>query len=134
MQIEHSSHSVYELGYHIVWATKFRKPVLVDAVAIIARRIIAESCVAYGWKLKEIEIMPDHVHLFVRADPHTSPGEIAKTLKSLSAVRVFYEFPKIKKQKFWGSGLWSSSTYFGSVGHISEDVIRRYIQDQKTRD
>ena len=133
MDIERSSHAVYELGYHIVWVTKFRKPVLAGAVEIITRRIIAETCVAYGWKLEEIEVMPDHVHIFVRSDPQTSPGEIAKTIKSISAVRVFYEFPKLKKQKFWGSGLWSPSTYYGSVGHISEDAIRNYIQEQKTR-
>lgn len=77
--------------------------------------------------------MPDHVHIFVQADHLTAPVEIAKTLKSISAVRIFYAFPKLKSRKFWGSGLWSRGTYFASVGHISEDAIRRYIETQKVR-
>lgn len=112
MEVKRKSHQVYELGYHIIWTTKYRHPVLVDAVAITARQIIAQACVAYGWELLEIEVMPDHVHVFVSASPQTPPAEIAKTLKSISAVKVFTTFPKLKGQKFWGSGLWSPSTYF----------------------
>ena len=77
--------------------------------------------------------MPDHVHMFVTANPQTAPAEIAGTVKSISAVRIFTQFPALKGRKFWGSGLWSPSTYFGSVGHISEDTVRRYIQTQKER-
>lgn len=94
---------------------------------------IAETCLAYGWQLKELEIMPDHVHMFVSAPPQTAPAEIARTVKSISAVKIFTAHPKLKGRKFWGSGLWSPSTYFGTVGHISEDTVRRYIQTQKER-
>ena len=133
MEIKTNSHQVYELGYHIVWVTKYRHPVLVDAVAIVVKQVIAQTCVVYDWKLLEIEVMPDHIHIFVSASPQTAPAEIAKTIKSISAVTVFTAFPKLKGQRFWGSGLWSPSTYFGSVGHISEESIRRYIQNQKKR-
>lgn len=133
MELQRNSHQVYELGYHIIFCTKYRHPVLDGAVGVTCKNIIAETCVAYGWDLKEIEVMPDHVHLFVSAPPQTSPSEIAKTIKSISAVRIFYEYPRLKGRKFWGSGLWSPSTYFGSVGHISEDTVRRYIQSQKAR-
>ena len=133
MDMKSNSHQVYELGYHIIFCTKYRRDVLDGAVGITCKNIIAETCAAYDWDLHAIEVMPDHVHMFVSASPQTSPSEIAKTVKSISAVRIFYEYPKLKGQKFWGSGLWSPSTYFGSVGHISEDVVRRYIQTQKKR-
>jgi putative transposase len=87
----------------------------------------------YGWELQEIEVMPDHVHIFVQADHMTAPVEIAKILKSISAVHIFHTFPKLKGRKFWGSGLWSRGTYYATVGHISEDAIRRYIESQKKR-
>ncbi|MGV3016979.1 transposase [Rothia sp. 88186D007BW] len=51
----------------------------------------------------------------------------------MSAVHIFTAFPQLKGRKFWGSGLWSPSTYYGSVGHVSEQTVRRYIQDQKKR-
>jgi putative transposase len=104
---------------------------LVGPVEIACRNILAETCAAYDWGLEEIEVMPDHIHLFIRANPSTPPADIARTLKSISAVRIFTQFPTLKGRKFWASGLWSPSTYYGSVGHISEDVVRRYIQEQK---
>lgn len=76
---------------------------------------------------------PGYVHLFIQADPSTAPSQIAATLKSISAVHIFTAFPQLKGRKFWGSGLWSPSTYYGSVGHVSEQTVRRYIQDQKKR-
>jgi putative transposase len=78
--------------------------------------------------------MPDHVHIFVQADHTTAPVEIAKTLRSISAVHIFNKFPTLKGRKFWGSGLWSRGTYYASVGHISEDALRKYIQTQKERE
>ena len=73
------------------------------------------------------------IHIFVQADPQTAPLEIAKTLKSISAVHLFNRFPKLKSRKFWGSGLWSRGTYYATVGHLNEETVRKYIATQKTR-
>lgn len=133
MEEKHSKHAVSKLGYHIIWTPKFRRPILTDNVETELKHILAQTCVAYDWTLHELEIMPDHVHCFIQADYLTSPGEIAKTLKSISAVKLFTVFPHLKQQKFWGTGLWSDSTYYGSVGEISEATVRKYIQNQKTK-
>lgn len=133
MEEKHSQHAVSKIGYHIIWCPKFRHPILVDEVETELKHILGETCLAYGWVLHELEIMPDHVHCFIQTDHLTSPGEVAKTLKSISAVKLFTLFPSLKQQKFWGTGLWSSSTYYGSVGEISESVVRKYIQNQKTK-
>lgn len=133
MEIKRDTHSVYEIGYHIVFCTKYRRDVLVGDIETVCRNVLAQTCVAYEWQLHDIEIMPDHVHMFISAKPNVSPMEIAKTLKSISAITLFREFPVIKRQKFWGSGMWSPSTYFGTVGHVSAETISRYIQDQKKR-
>lgn len=133
MEEKHDNHSVSKLGYHIIWCPKFRHPILKDAVEIELRHILHQTCITYDWSLQELEIMPDHVHLFVQASPNDTPNTIAKTLKSISAVHLFNKFPKLKGQKFWGTGLWSPSTYYGSVGEISEDTVRKYIQEQKTK-
>ena len=129
-----SNHAVFSLGYHIIWCPKYRHAVLDEALAIELKHIIAETCSVYGWELQTIEVMPDHVHIFVQADHLTAPVEIAKTLKSISAVHLFHIFPKLKGRKFWGSGLWSRGTYYATVGHISEDAVRRYIESHKERD
>ncbi len=93
-----------------------------DAIEIELKKILAETCEEYGWKLETMETMPDHM---------TAPVEITKTLKSISAVYLFTTFPKLKAKKFWGSGLWSRSSYYGAVGHVSEEKVKKYIEDQQ---
>ncbi len=63
----------------------------------------------------------------------TAPVEIAKTMKSISAVYIFTKFPDLKQRKFWGSGLWSKGTFYSSVGGVSEEAVKRYIETQKDR-
>lgn len=125
--------AVFSLGYHIIFCPKYHHAVLTDAIAVELKRIIAETCAVYGWELQAIEVRPDHVHVLVQADPTTAPVQMAQTLKSISAVHIFHAFPKLKGRKFWGSGLWSRGTYYATVGHISDDAIRRYIQSRKDR-
>lgn len=133
MEIVHSKHAAYEIGYHIIWCTKFRKKVIDQQVEVELSKCLHETCRAYGWTLSSFESMPDHVHLFVESTPEFSPREIAQTLKSISALTLFRTFPTLKKNNFWGSGMWSRSTYYGSVGHVSESTVRKYIETQKER-
>jgi putative transposase len=132
VKIYNDNHCVHEIAYHIIFCTKYRHPIIKDAVEIELKKILAETCEQYGWKLETMETMPDHVHLFIRTDHMTAPVEIAKTLKSISAVYLFTTFPKLKAKKFWGSGLWSRSTYYGAVGHVSEETVKKYIEDQQS--
>lgn len=133
MEEKHSKHAVSKLGYHLIWTPKFRHPILVDQVEKELKHILGETCVAYGWVLHELKIAPDHVHCFIQTDHLTSPGEIAKTLKNISAVKLFTLFPELKKQKFWGTGLWGDSTYYGNAREISETTVHNYIQNQKAK-
>lgn len=131
--LKSTKHAVYDINYHIVWCTKFRHEVLTGPVEVAAKQIIGQTCRNYGWLLSEVEIMPDHVHILVSAPPTESPNNIASTLKSISAVHLFTKFHNLKKGKFWGTGLWSSSTFYGTVGNADESIIRNYIQNQKKR-
>lgn len=125
------NHAIFSLGYHIIWSTKYRKEVLKDGIDIEIKRILSQVCAENDWELKEIEVMPDHVHLFVMADHTVAPVQIAQVLKSTSAIYIFEKYPEVKKRSFWGSGLWSRSTYYGSVGQISAETVTKYIQNQK---
>jgi putative transposase len=128
-----SSHSINLIGYHLVWCTKFRHPILKDGVDIIVKQAIGETCFEYNWSIKAIEVMPDHVHIFLQANPEDKPIDIVKTLKSISSVAVFYSFPKLKGQKFWGSCLWFKGSYYASVGQIFQVAIKNYILSQKSK-
>lgn len=133
MEKSQQNNSICKLAYHIVWCTKFRHKILQEKESVILKLILNETAIAYGWKIGALEIMPDHVHILIEA-PHTiAPVTIAQTLKSISAVRLFYAFPGLKQKKFWGTGLWSKGTFYGTVGSTSEENIQKYIEEQKSK-
>ena len=131
MQQMSSAHAQHQIGLHLIWCTKYRHPILVGAVEVILKEIFAETCMHYEWQIQALEIMPDHVHLFLQIDHQTRPVDVSATLKSISAVKLFTVFSKLKRRKFWGSGLWSPSTYYGTVGQVNEQTIKCYIEQQK---
>lgn len=133
MKLMKSKHAVYEIGYHFVFCTKFRHKIFEGCIEPEVTKILGQTCANYNWIVKSIEVMPDHVHLYIQTDHTYAPVTIAQILKSVSAVYIFTKFPNIKQEKFWGSGLWSSSTYYGTVGKITEDKIINYIQSQKLK-
>ena len=83
----------------------------------------------FGHEIVSMEIANDHVHLFVEADPKWSPAEIAKQFKGYSGRTILKHHPEIKQRYFWESGLWKDGYYVGTTGAVSEDVVRRYIEE-----
>lgn len=133
MDIKATKHCRYNINYHMVWCPKYRHDVLTGDVDFFLKELISTICKGYGYDLLELEVMPDHIHLFVSTPPYIAPTEIVKTIKSISATSVFRKFKKLKGRKFWGSGLWSKGYYVGTAGTVTVETIRRYIDEQKTR-
>lgn len=121
---------VYNLSYHLIWCPKYRKPVLVGAVAERLRDLILDKAEAGGWVVRDLEVMPDHVHVFLSAAPSDSVAQIMAALKGGTARTLREEFPQLRRKL---PSLWTRSYYAESVGHVSEKTVRRYIQDQKLR-
>jgi putative transposase len=80
--------------------------------------------------IEKMEIMPDHVHLFIKADPTASPHWIVQQLKGYTSHEMRNEFPELKSRL---PSLWTRSYYCESVGHISEATIKRYIEEQRNQ-
>jgi len=118
---------VYHTAYHIVWIPKHRKPVLVGETAERLEELIREVAEKYGFEILALEIMPDHVHLFVSAHPKFAPATLVKLFKGITARKLFKEFPELKKKL--RSGLWTPSYYIGTAGNVSAEAIRRYIEE-----
>jgi putative transposase len=119
----YANHCVYNLGYHLIWCTKYRKKILDYKL----RDLFIEKAEKIGVFIEVMEIMPDHVHLFVKTNQNNSPSFIVKELKGYSSHNLRKEFPYLKSLK----SLWTHSYYCESVGCISENTIKRYIENQK---
>ena len=128
-----TAHSVYNLNYHIVLVVRYRHEVLVDGVEEFLKQQIPDICTRYGWEQLALEVMPDHVHLFVSAPPVTAPNTIARTIKSITAIAIFKAYPALKQRRFWGGSFWSDGCYYGSAGTVSAATIANYIRNQKSK-
>lgn len=119
--------SATNICYHIVWTTKYRKKLLSDDIQISLKNILYDKCNQLSIKLKAIEIMSDHVHLFIQTTPLLSISFILKQLKGFSSHELRKSFVELCKYKH----LWTRSYYCETIGHINEATIIKYINDQK---
>lgn len=124
----HATTCVYNLGYHIIWCPKYRRKVLQPLVSDRLKTLLEEKSAEIDVIIEIMEIMPDHVHLFVKAKPTASPHWIIQQLKGYTSRLLRQEFLILRTRL---PTLWTRSYYIESCGHISEDVVKRYIEDQK---
>ena len=128
----HARTCVYNVNYHIVWSTKYREEVLTDKIQTYLKALFLEIAKEKGFAIARMEITPDYVCVFVSAHPKISPSYIAKMLKGISARKTLMQYPELTNQ-LWKGHLWNSSFYIETIGSISEDAIKKYIEHQKIR-
>jgi putative transposase len=134
MGIRSTKSAVYDLKYHLVWVPKYRKHIFDDELIEYVKEIFQQIAEEYEFRIDTMEIMEDHVHVFIEAPPRYSPSEIVQTMKSISAREVFKRYPKLRKQ-LWAHELWSDGYFVRSVGdNVTSDIIRKYIEYQTHQD
>ena len=119
---------VYTLQYHFVWCPKYRRKVLTGAVAERLKALLYQKANELGVTVEGLEVLPDHVHLFVAASPTDAPQYLANQFKGYTSRVLREEFSGLKSRL---PSLWSRSYYVGSAGHVSADTIQKYIEQQK---
>jgi putative transposase len=122
--------AVYNLHYHLVWCPKYRRPVLTDAVEARLKALLTEKAAAMDVQIEALEVLPDHVHLFVAAPPTDAPQHLANQFKGYTSRVLRQEFAHLRSRL---PTLWSRSYYVGSAGQVSEETIKHYIASQKER-
>jgi putative transposase len=122
--------AVFSLKYHLVFCPKYRKSVLLGPVAERLKALLTTKAAELHVTLHTLEVMPDHVHMFVESDPGMAPAKLAAQFKGYTSRILRHEFRHLRSQL---PSLWSRSYYIGSVGHVSEATVRRYIENQKGR-
>jgi putative transposase len=120
--------AVFSLKHHIVWCPKYRRSVLVPPVDARLKELLAEIAKEHEMTLHAIEVMPDHVHIFVESDPTRCVAEIVNRFKGRTSRILRQEFRHLRSRL---PTLWSRSYFAATVGAVSEAMIRRYIEAQK---
>jgi len=126
----HNAGSFYNMNYHFVWCPKYRRKVLQPPIDSRLKELLFEKSQEIGLTIKQLEVMPDHVHIFVTGDPTRPAQWIVNQLKGFTSSVLRQEFPELKTRL---PTLWSRSYFCETIGHISEETVKKYIQDQKNR-
>ena len=126
MSYRKTAHSVYDLKYHLVWITKYRKPVLRGEIARRLRELVRQTCATLDVYIISGHIANDHVHLLVSVPPTISVSEL---MKRVSSRLMLEEFGELNRQ-FWGRHLWARGYFAASSGNVTDEVIKEYIASQ----
>lgn len=129
MQTKRTRHAVYQIAYHFVWCPKYRRPVLVGAIADRLIELINETTESLDGEIIEFVVRSDHVHLFASFPPTLAIYRIMHRLKGVSSHALRNEFPELKSRL---PSLWTRSYYVGTAGNVSSETIRKYIENQST--
>ena len=126
-----SSHAVYDVKYHIIWVTKYRYKILNGNISRRLRELIRQGCEARNITIISGNIGKDHIHILLSCPPSLAASKIVQYLKGRSSRLLQEEFPELKK-RYWGQHLWGRGYYCATVGSVTEEMIRNYIEKQES--
>ena len=129
MSYRKTSHSVYDLKYHVVWITKYRKPVLRGEIAKRLRELVRLECEKLDVYILTGHVAKDHVHLLVSVPPQVAVSKLMQQLKGSSSRKMLQEFGELSHQ-FWGRHLWARGYFAASSGNVTDEIIKQYIESQ----
>ena len=129
--VTHGRGYVYSLQYHIVWVTKYRKPIFTGSIEADVRQYLLETMQSLEMRPLAMEVMPDHIHLLVDCKPQLRLSDAVKILKGNTARWLFLKHPELKKQLL-GGHLWNPSYFAATVSERTLERVTQYINSQKT--
>ena len=122
-------HTQYDLQYHVVWITKYRRKILNGKIAERLKVLLMQGCSAKGITIIKGKIKSDHVHLLISVNPTLSVAQIMQYLKGRSSKKLQEEFTTLRKQ-FWGQHMWATGYFCRTVGTVTDEIIKEYIENQ----
>ena len=120
--------AVFSLKYHLVFCPKYRKGILGGELKTRLEQLIREKAEQLEITILALEIMPDHVHIFLETDVRFAPAQIAQYFKGYTSKVLRDEFDWLLRMP----SLWSRSYYIGTVGAATESAVKKYIENQNS--
>ena len=126
----HYRTSVCNINYHVVWSVKYRRKIITPQIEDYLKQLVQDIANDKGFVVHLFESGEgDHVHCFVSAPPTLSISTLLKYLKGITGRKLYEQFPEIR-DKLWKGQLWNHSYYVETIGSVSEENIRKYIEHQ----
>jgi len=123
-------HTRHKLEYHLVWIPKYRKRVLQGKIAIRLKNLLYGACKMNRWWISEMSIQDDHLHIVVQVPPRYSVADVVQIFKGGTSRVLRKEFPEME-EFLWGESFWVDGYFAETVGKVDEEVVKRYIRQQR---
>jgi putative transposase len=133
-EVRTGRHCVFNLHVHLVFVTKYRKKIFTKVYLDFMQKIFTEICVDYQAELIEFDGEGDHVHLLVNYPPQAQISKMINSLKGVSSRMLRKHHPEITRLYYMQQSLWSPSYFAASCGGAPIEIVRQYIEQQKTPD
>ena len=128
-----SGHVIFDIQYHLCWCTKYRYPVLRGDISSRCRDLLRQIAMSREVTIIRGAVARDHVHMLVAAPPSISASQLVQYLKGRSSRKLQMEFEELRR-RYWGQHLWARGYFCATVGTVTDELIRRYIEEQKWKD
>ncbi len=128
-----SGHAIYDIQYHLCWCTKYRYPILRDEIGRRCRDLLRQIAMARDVTIIRGALAPDHIHMLVASPPSLAPSKLVQYLKGRSSRKLQMEFDELKR-RYWGQHLWARGYFCSTVGTVTDEIIKKYIEEQKWED
>jgi putative transposase len=127
------SHSKFAIEIHLVWCTKYRKPILRGDVAVRFRAIARQECSELKVEVLSGVVAKDHVHMLVSIPPQVAVSKLVQQVKGKSSYKLQREFKSLQRE-YWGQKMWSRGYFACSTGNVSSEMIAGYIENHVDED
>jgi len=124
-----SSHAIFDIQYHLCWCTKYRFAVLRGEIGLRCRDLLRQIAMAREVTVIRGSLSPDHVHMLVAAPPTLAPCKLVQYLKGRSSRKLQMEYEELRR-RYWGQHLWARGYFCSTVGTVTDEVIKKYIESQ----
>ncbi|MDQ0195331.1 IS200/IS605 family transposase [Paenibacillus wynnii] len=129
-EVESNHNITFDCKYHVVFCPKYRRKVLQPPIDLRLKELFRAKADELQAEIVEMEIMPDHVHLLIQCDPQFGIHRIVKHLKGYTSRILRQEFKQLTSRL---PSLWTNSYFVATVGSVSLDIVKKYIEDQKEK-
>ena len=127
MNVFSTAYGCGQNSFHLVWKPKYAYSILVGEIKAYCEEVLGQIAEKYGYVVHALEVMPDHIHMFVTFKPSDSVSDVFHKLKGISARESFVRFPELRKE-YWGGHLWRRGKFFRSVGSTTDRAVKLYIE------
>lgn len=124
-----SNNVICSCKYHVVWCPKYRRKILTDGVDVRLKDLLLEYAKKISVDVIEMDILPDYIHLLIEVDPQLGIHKAIKSLKGYTSKILRSEFSFLRTKL---PTLWTNSYFVTTADNVSLEIIKKYIESQKT--